>query len=629
MKKLLMTLSLMSLAGAAAFGVSSLVSGKTALEVKADSDPVTYIAMSADAFTNETDAYRLGQFAPTSRTYWDGWSFDALDTFFCGESMEGETGTLELKSWTQFTQYIYFQWGAAGTADQYLEFICTNTTAEEGEQYYQHEYKAEHRNDTQVDNKLLVRYFKIPDDEYAKLGGDNGFSMTIKLHDNGGDGGYKFHSFGWLHPNQTKEEVGDAMRFYLNHLNQNLADYEVGARKRIQGHYFTNAYLKDIFYATAADISDGFNSQSDFTKHWYFDHTYYNNDGAGRDFDRAISSVANHANGAPYNKEGAGFFRGFHESDENTGFQATDCSMYRFISRPFVVDTNNPFISIKMGGAASLHIIDATVNPDVNQAADLGWVDNKFYSLSGTDPLVYTGWMATTMVRHVVNLQAYAGRTVQLAIADISGETNWKAANFDELQVNFTPTAFKIDTLTQVNNENTYYSTLADKYISSAHDGSGINGIKYKTAEDAVLDTTEVKAAATYLASFYASTRDTGSHTTYCTNLVSDDMKGLVNTFNALGDGVKTIVADSDDFDQYDKNIADWFRTPVEKFTVNQTLNYIALRNGINVENNGGLINSNFFGGNHMWNYIALTVIVSAAAVLGFFLIKRRKAKAE
>ena len=631
MKKALLTLSLLSLAGAAAFGVSSLISGKTALEVKADGDPVTYIAMSADAFTNETDAYRLGQFAPTSRTYWEGWSFDALDTFFCGESMEGETGTLELKSWTQFTQYIYFQWGAAGTADQYLEFICTNTTAKEGEQYYQHEYKAEHRNDTQVDNKLLVRYFEIPDDEYAKLGGDNGFSMTIKLHDNGGDGGYKFHSFGWLHPNQTKAQVGDAMRFYLNHLNQHLANYEVDARNRIQHHYFTNAYLNKVFYSAASDISDGFDSQSDFINHWYFDHTYYNNDGAGRDFDRAISSVANHANGAPYNKEGAGFFRGFHESDDNTGFQATDYSKYRFISRPFKVDANNPFISVKMGGVASLHIIDATIDPDVNQAADLGWVDNTFYSRDGTDPLVYTGWMATTMVRHVINLQAYAGRTIQLAIADIVADKDWKAANFDELRVNFTPTAFKVDALDQLNNENHYYSALVDKYISSAHDGSGVSGIKYKTVGDAVADTTDVKAAADYLASFYGLARNSSKHFTYCgaEDLTSDDVKELVKTFKNLDDGVKAIVAASDDYDQYDKDIADWFRTPVHKFTVEETLDYIALRNGMNVENNGNLINSNFFGGNHVWNYIALTAIVSAAALLGFFLIKRRKAKAE
>ena len=284
-----------------------------------------------------------------------------------------------------------------------------------------------------------------------------------------------------------------------------------------------------------------------------------------------------------------------------------------------------------MGGVASLHIIDATIDPDVNQAADLGWVDNTFYSRDGTDPLVYTGWMATTMVRHVINLQAYAGRTIQLAIADIVADKDWKAANFDELRVNFTPTAFKVDALDQLNNENHYYSALVDKYISSAHDGSGVSGIKYKTVGDAVADTTDVKAAADYLASFYGLARNSSKHFTYCgaEDLTSDDVKELVKTFKNLDDGVKAIVAASDDYDQYDKDIADWFRTPVHKFTVEETLDYIALRNGMNVENNGNLINSNFFGGNHVWNYIALTAIVSAAALLGFFLIKRRKAKAE
>ena len=628
----------MSLAGAAAFGVSSLVSGRTALEVKADGDPVTYIAMSADAFTNWDASW--GSFEGTGATYWGG-SFEALDTFFRGESAEGKTGTLTLKSWTQTTQYIYFQWGGAWAdpthQEVYLHFYCVSTTlntdgeliAEKGGDPFV--YENDTRNDTHYENKMLLKYFEIPEDKFLALGGANGFEMHIDLVDGRG-ADYGFHNFGYLHVNQTKEQVGDAMRYYLNHLN---TDTSLAARQTIQGHYYGNSYLRNVFYATAGDITDGFDSQSDFTNHWYFDYTYFTQrEGGAPHFDTAISdeTVRGGDSQMPFNKTGTGFFRGWWEQGLNKGFIVNDTPTYRFISRPFVLSNDHPFVSIKMAGTASLHIIDATVDPGTTQAADLAEVDNSLFKHEGEGIVgerIYTGFNTCTLARHIINLQAYAGRTIQLAIADIS-DGSWGSAYFDELKVNIDVNAFKAESITQeTTNAGTFYSVIKDVYRNSGHIDGNPNGIKYKTPGDGVTDTTDVKAAADYLASFYASTRGTGNHTTYCENLISDDMKGLVNTFNALGDGVKAIVAASDDFDQYDKDIADWFRTPVQKFTVEQTLNYIALRNGLNVENNSNLINSNFFGESHMWNYIALTAIIGAAAVLGFFLIKRRKAKTE
>ena len=630
----------MSLAGAAAFGVSSLISGKTALEVKADGDPVTEIAMNADAFSNWTND--AGSFGSAGDTYWpdyagyageDGdkpscnYPFEAIGDFFRGETREGWTGTLTLKPWTQYTQYIYFQWGGANNAEagEYLRFVCRNTSND-------YIYNPTQQNDTFTDNKLLLRYFYIPDNEFEKLGGSNGFEMKIELVDER-TGNFGFHNFGYLHVNQTKAQVGDAMRYYLNHMSQDLRPSQISRRKTIQGHYFTNGDLKDVFFADSADVSEDFESQDLFNKHWYFDHTYYNNNSDALHFDKSISTGTYRPGDSQmsFNKTDSGFFRGWYENESEGGFVNGDAPVYRFLSRPFVVDANNPFISIKMAGTASLHVIDATVNPGDNKAADRAWINNKAFNTGNIGERIYSGFNTCTMVRHVINLGAFAGNKIQLAICDYSNG-GWGAAYFDELKVNYTPTSFKIDSIMQPTlNDGTFYSAIADKYINSAAINGETNptGIEYVNGATPVLDTTEVKAAATYLANFYSSARVPGNHTTYCANLTSDDTKGFVNTFNALGDGVKTIVADSDDFDQYDEHIADWFRTPVEKFTVEETLNYIALRNGMDVENNGNLINSNFFGGNHMWNYIALTVIVSAAAVLAFFLIKRRKSKAE
>ncbi len=614
MKKTLLTLSLLGLAGAAAFGVSSLVSGKTALEVKADSDPVTEIAMNADAFTNWDASW--GSFEGTGATYWGG-SFEALDTFFRGESAEGKTGTLSLKSWTQTTQYIYFQWGGAWADEThqevYLHFHCVSTTlnkdgeliAEKGGDPFV--YENDTRNDTHYENKMLLKYFEIPPEEYQSLGGANGFEMHIDLVDGRG-ANYGFHNFGYLHVNQTKEQVGDAMRYYLNHFN---AGTSLAARQTIQGHYFTNAYLKNIFYASAADISDGFENNDDFLKHWYFDNNYYiDTNNVERHFDTIISDGTYRPgqDQLPFNKTGDRFFRGWYEPDLNSGFIQGDSARYRFLSRPFRVDKNNHFISIKMGGEASLHIIDPTVAPSDGQ---LAFSDRQVFNTTG-DWRIWSGFNTCTMVRHVLNLEAYKGQVVQLAIADIS-TGGWGAAYFDELKVNFTPTSFKVDKIVQPTTvDGTFYSVYADRY---AHPGLDT-------------DSSDAKKAHDFLDSYYGLARKNSNGGSLCSVRTSSETQSLLTTYDALTEGVKAIVDASTDYD-FGKNATseNWFRTEPTFGTVGASLTYLINENNQNSTNNAW-----FMGGSSASNgYIAITAILSAGAIaaIAFFLIKRRKSKAE
>lgn len=637
-KKIIPVLSLLGIAGALALG-AGLTSGSKALGVKADGNPVEYISVSDMHFTNigtdTSDAGFNGFISSSTRTYWDEhYSHFALDDFIStgfstneqvGYDNEGWTGTLRSNSWKQFTPYVYFQLGGALNDGDGVRL-----------EFHAGTYTWTILNDTFSDGRMILRYFEIPSEDFADLEDEeNGFDMYVNIVD-GRTNNWGLLNFGYFHPNQTKESVGDAMRFYLNHMSQ--ADIDAAGRKTMQGHYYGNAYLRNVFYSTAADISDGFDSQRDFTKHWYFDHTYLTGKGAGveRHFDAAISDRANHSNGTPYNKEGAGFFRGYHEGDNNTGFMATDESRYRFISRPFVVDEDNPFISIKMGGRASLHVINATTDPGTDQAADLAWIDNTFYNVDTShgeiDPLIYSGWNVTTMVRHIINLQAYAGSTIQLAIADVDFGTFWKAANFDELHVNFTPTSFGVDALTQVNNDETYHCAFADKYISSEHDDSCAYGIKYKNSENAVTDTTDVRAAAYFLEDYYLLARDLDNGTDVCANnvFVSAEMKTLLGNsgYNGLTDGAKHIVCASTDYQQKG-SAPEWYHNAVSTFTVGSSIEYLLARNNISGVTYSNLVNSGIFGDNGMWGCIAVTMIAGVAGILAFFFIKKRKHEAK
>ena len=91
-----------------AFGLlgGALVAANVNKERKVSkADPETYISMESSFFTNWTND--AGSFAAKDATFWgDNYSFEALDTFFRGETAEGWTGTLTSRTWKQSTQYV-------------------------------------------------------------------------------------------------------------------------------------------------------------------------------------------------------------------------------------------------------------------------------------------------------------------------------------------------------------------------------------------------------------------------------------------------------------------------------------------------------------------------------------------
>ena len=214
MKKLLKLLGLSAVVGTLALTTATNNKTKETKAIEYES----YIPMESSFFTNWTND--AGVFADKNATFWaENYHFQAMDTFFRGEAAEGWTGTLVSRTWKQSTQYIYFTLGGARNFDVTGDPVHINV-------YYAGHVGSIY-NDTFVENPMLLRYFKIPDNVFAELkaNGDD-FDMHIEIVDYQTEG-YGFVNFGYLHVNQTEEQVSDAMRFYLNNMNHDSREWEV------------------------------------------------------------------------------------------------------------------------------------------------------------------------------------------------------------------------------------------------------------------------------------------------------------------------------------------------------------------------------------------------------------------
>lgn len=599
----------------------------------------TYIPMEASFFKDWTDA--AGSFAGTDARFWgENYSFEALDTFFRGESAEGWTGTLTSRTWKQSTQYVYFQLGGARDFDHgddghaHLVFHCGNHTYD----FY---------NNTFVENPMTLRYFKVPDDVFAELTAtSDDFDMYVEIVDPVGYG-YGFVNLGYFHVNQTLESTGNAMRYFLNHMSTDSREWEVNKRREIMNTYFTNEAQREVFFADAGDISDSFDTNADFVNHWYFDHNYFNGDyGPEKHFDKAIGTDTfrpEAATNMPFNNNG-GFFRGWYEGSVDAGFVASDGLRYRFVSRPFTL-TGNGIISIKMAGKASLHVIDATVQNTAGQAADLAWIDNRAMQMDGDAVnMAASGFNTTAMVNHVINLEAYVGRKIQLAIADID-TSGWSACYFDELVTNYAQRpGYSVDVAVQENNSGKFYITYPDIYINSRNKGdqnqygviyNGGNGVN--TADDnAILnhvDESDSLPAYNVWKSYLDTVRDGKEGRNFCSLLTSDEVKAFLVSYKALSEGAQKIVCASDDFER--NGAGDAYSRSVEVFHANDTYNlartiaYFAELNNVSVTVYNNAIASRY--GTEIdaesANFVVISAVLVAISFCVFALLLAKKRK--
>ena len=595
----------------------------------------TYIQMESAFFTNWTND--AGSFAGTDARFWgENYSFEALDTFFRGETAEGWTGTLTSRTWKQSTQFVYFQLGGARDYDHpdgHAHLV-----------FHYGSYSADFYNNTFVENPMTLRYFKIPDDKFAELmTGHDDFNMYLEIVDPA-TGGYGFVNFGYLHVNQTEESTSDAMRYFLNNLSTDSREWEVNKRKEIMNTYYDNADQRAVFFRTVSNVDEAFSSNSDFLNHWYFDHNFFNNNyGDARHFDKAIGTDEYRPDAntnMPFNNDG-GFFRGWYEGSLDSGFVASDGLRYRFISRPFVL-SGTGLISIKMAGKASLHVIDPSVKNTDTQPADLAWIDNKGLSMDGDQAnMAASGFNTTAMVNHVINLEAYLGKTIQLAICDVD-TSGWSAAYFDSLVSYYASRpGFGLEYATQTNNSGTFYPLYKDIYINSAikNDGNQFGviyngGNSVNTADDnAILnhvDNSASKDAYAFFESYLGYARQNSLGTNLCSLINEDDMKALIGSYNNLSSDARHVVCDSDDYQRYNATSENWSTVAPTILDLGESISYIAQANhiGVTVYGNISLSLSTmlFSGSNTSANIIiAVSALLGLAAICFCFFLKKRK----
>ena len=583
----------------------------------------TYLPMGTSFFTNWDNSW--GNFKNSDATYWnEGHSYNALDRFYdgcCEGATEGKTGTLISRTWTQTTQYVYFTWGCALDNHRDDESLQVKLRF-----YYGNGSDYEDMfNDTHYGIGMMLRYFKVPDSFFNAQNGA-GFTMHVELIDNRGND-YGAHTLGYFHPNQTFLQVGDACRYFVNHLRSSQS-----SPAALSGHFRTNGSLAIAWNAAEPNFSCDFETNEEFQNDFTYDYNYGNNDWMdGRHPLEAISrSEYRPDNGynMPFNKSDKAFFKGWYA--DGSGYVASDMPTYRFISKPFVVSLNG-LVSIKMGGnAASLHLLDGTTFDE------LAWIDCRAFEDHGEDGLIADDGKSTvTMIRHVINFEEFAGRTVRVGIADYK-ESGWAVSYFDELKTNIDlSTGFKVDRIAQNSTQDGQsYFTVNDIYINSTHIDNDPNGVKYSASKEIItrVDASIYKAAYDVVSYYFANFRNQGTSFNVCTN-DNDKIGKLVSDYSALSAAAQAIVDASEDF-THGTYANEWYRSDIVRetvadgdLTVGKAIQYLATRYHQSITIKNSLLAKMMSEPSSM--AVAVVVFVTTALVISFaiFMVSKKRKK--
>ena len=544
----------------------------------------------------------------------------------CQNGYETWKGTLKSKKWHQTTEWIYFEWGCANDINRENENnvgqvkIVFNLyqNASDANPTYSHEYW----NDTFSACTMVLRNYEIPSAEFTALSGD--FYMSIDFIDDRTNE-YGAHEFGYLHVNQTHQQVSDAQWYYYTHCVD--AERSVAV---LRNHYRLNNNLKNGFVYNVG-FAESFDTQESFNSNWVKD--VYGNDVAERHADKAIStSTYRNGSNMPFNNTN-GFFKGWYgganldtEGNER-GYVESDDSVYRFVSKPFIMPSNG-LVSIKMAGnSASLHLVD------FESASDLAWVDVKTFKASGDEnPIASTGKNVCTMVNHIINFSKYAGRKVQLAIADVDNKDGgWNAVYFDELKANYeTLPAFGIDVVAQTNGGTTY-SVFADVYVTSVEAEGGVD---YANNDGPDTDTCPLAGAYSVWKDYLEVVRAGREGRNYCTGagtaIVTDDVRDLLLAYNDLSEEAKQIVCESDDFERVGSG--NWYEiNPTiygadHQYCIGSSIKYLAQQNSISVViYSNGLAISYMQASDATTKVIVTSIVVVASLLVLFFALRKKK----
>ena len=513
---------------------------------------------------------RLGHIRTQNETTWSG-RFNALDSFFTGEGSgvnENESGYFDSVSWYQkkANPYVYFT--LAGNSRNYIEVLRKSNNTVLGSI----------NNDQFNGNPMVMNYIEI---DTSTLSEDE--EVFLRIHDDSyqdDQGGYRFVTFGYCHVNATDKDVSDAIWTHINSLTiaYDAGNVEANYRIRETMNFYLNGKASTDGILLLSDdknisANENFDNNATFLNNWYRDTTYdfvtwddngYHesaniNDRYDKGWGSIISNGAQHRHERmPFNKTGSGFFKGYREApegtDDVTGFMDTDRSKYRFVSKPFVL-SGTGFVSIKMSGhPASLHVLRGNT--------DLAFIDVKTNSRKGVNTNITTGYNCLTMVRHVINLSAFKGQVIQLAIADVNCNTDYGAANFDELITKYdsNPT-FQVDKVVQYDSINNYY---LDYYVPKTNSNNGV-GVDYTddVNYNFVSDDSPVNEAYNFLKGYYEKLRSPSSHFDY--EYAGENNRDLVaGSYLMMSNSAKVLAGAAEDVRYNFEFSNEWYSHPVD-----------------------------------------------------------------
>ena len=582
---------------------------------------------------------------PITTTFWGDRHFNAPDYFFRGfereddVGKEGWTGTITTKEWVQKKRYVTVL--IAGGKDPNNNYINVYTK-KAGQEFESFRVANNNFSDPYASCNFVEKVITLPDtisdDDLA-----SGITMKLEFVDNATEG-FAFWCIGSLLANQTATDVARSLSVHMNMLSEK-SDKDKLAKSHIINLYNTNAEFTPFTSLTLTDVGEDFEDGYGLTRLAY--DSRYGTLKATANLDKAICSWYEGNGGAhmPYNKTGNNFFKGFYEGDNSSypfsGFIAGDDSVYRLLTPSFTL-SGTGLISFKASQAgASVHVLNGdSTSPNFLQ--ELAFIDIKTFSTDGVihEDINLQDKYILTMVRHVVNLEAFLGKKIVLGLADVS-TGGWGAANFDEI-VTYYPTApsFKVDLVTHnecAGREYKKYARVLDKYVSkTATTASG--DIIYTDAAPAFIggdvpttDTSVYAEAASFLSYYYSTFRDNNVGSTFCGVINNDQKVELGTRYNALSEGAKTIVDISEDYtrDVTDGNgqvIAEVSKMPLRiHTTVGQTVNFIV--GSYNVSVAGLNLFAMMFGAENTNSSVILIIFLAvlAISVIGIVAFKRHK----
>lgn len=529
---------------------------------------------------------------------------------------EGKTGDIRSYPFNQTGEYVSFVMGGNGKdhidgEGHPMNFI---NVWDEDRGYNVASFVANTAfSDPNISCNMVFKYVQIPADHRGRT--------LIYIHDGTGSnfGGV---TFGELRINQTWEDVVESFSAHLATYKLSCNNQaNIDAYNAVKNLYDTDAYYSDLRTALASKTSadDGFEKKNGLTN-WAYDRvgsTYPNGDLGLINFESIISDNDYKTDSyfsapMPANKTG-----NYYLNADTSGVY--EDFKYRLVSSEFTL-SGTGLISAKLGGGtAVLQLLNSNyevvASTSTNASGENPILNPAFVAENGDSRLniVSSGTRLNTMSRVFLDCSAYLGQRVRVAISDDRHGFNWGLSYFDEVVTYYsTLPSFRLDKITQTNNEETYRGVVTDKYVGP--------------------NNTTFGEAYAFVSSFYSTMRDPSNAVSWCSISASQAVQDVVDDYGDLSPSAKAIVDASQDY-TYGKNVtsSNWYFADPDTttYTIGATMAY--LTSGEVALASSPLDASRFFGmnGSNSAVMIAIlsSVIVISLAFIGFMVYnKKRKA---